>query len=139
MRVGLGFDRRDASPDSLLEVIHRAIVEALRGASGLEAVPTETEGLREAIRCIERYNYQVVNLDVTVLGDRQYPEARLSEIRENVAALVHVAPANVALKEGEVNPIRRLDAESGIAAIAVTLLDQISDLDALHASIRSGG
>ena len=45
MRVGLGFDRRDASTDALASVIHRAVAEALRGASGLD---TPLPGTSEA-------------------------------------------------------------------------------------------
>lgn len=160
MRIGLGFDRRDASTDALAGVIHRAVAEALRGASGLEIPSPETseadardaletsakEGsargereLREVVRLIERHNHQVVNLDVTVLADVPYPEAALHEIRETVAELVHIAPANVATKMSELSATPWLEAGNGVAAIAITLLDQISDLDALHASIRSGG
>jgi 2C-methyl-D-erythritol 2,4-cyclodiphosphate synthase len=160
MRVGLGFDRRDASTDALAGVIHRAVAEALRGASGLDTpLPGTSEAdardaletsarrgaggaegeLREAVRLIERHNHQVVNLDITVLADVPYPEAALHEIRERVAELVHIAPANVVTKKSEINPTPWLEAGNGVAAIAITLLDQISDLDALHASIRSGG
>ncbi|MEE9579359.1 MAG: 2-C-methyl-D-erythritol 2,4-cyclodiphosphate synthase [Gemmatimonadota bacterium] len=160
MRVGLGFDRRDASTDALASVIHRAVAEALRGASGLDTpLPGTSEAdardaletgarrgagsaegeLREAVRLIERHNHQVVNLDITVLADVPYPEAALYEIRERVAELVHISPANVVTKKSEINPTPWLEAGNGVAAIAITLLDQISDLDALHASIRSGG
>jgi hypothetical protein len=45
----------------------------------------------------------------------------------------------VATKKSEMNPTPWLEAGNGVAAIAITLLDQISDLDTLHASIRSGG
>jgi 2C-methyl-D-erythritol 2,4-cyclodiphosphate synthase len=95
--------------------------------------------LREAVRLIERHNHQVVNLDITVLADVPYAEAALHEIRERVAELVHIAPANVVTKKSEMNPTPWLEAGHGVAAIAITLLDQISDLDTLHASIRSGG
>jgi len=67
------------------------------------------------------------------------PEDALREIRERVAELVHIAPANVVTKKSETNPTPWLEAGNGVAAIAITLLGQISDLDALHASIRSGG
>ena len=156
MRVGLGFDRRNASTDALTSVIHRAVAEALRGASGLDtlspgssepaardALETSAKGaereLRETVRLIERHNHQVVNLDITVLAGVPCPEDALREIRELVAELVHIAPANVVTKKSETNPTPWLEAGDGVAAIAITLLDQISDLDALHASIRSGG
>ena len=156
MRVGLGFDRRNASTDALTSVIHRAVAEALRGASGLDtlspgssepaardALETSAKGaereLRETVRLIERHNHQVVNLDITVLAGVPCPEDALRDIRERVAELVHIAPASVVMKKPETNPTPWLEAGNGVAAIAITLLDQISDLDALHASIRSGG
>jgi 2C-methyl-D-erythritol 2,4-cyclodiphosphate synthase len=160
MRVGLGFDRREASTGALAGVIHRAVAEALRGASGLDTAPTgaseadapdvletNAEGgagiaereLREAVRLIESHNHQVVNLDITVLSGVPCSETVLREIRERVAELAHIAPANVTTKRPEMNPTPWLEAGNGFAAIAITLLDQISDLDTLHASIRSGG
>lgn len=160
MRVGLGFDRRDASPHALASVIHRAVAEAIRGASGLAPPPPgssaepigdaadttpenserNAEGrLRDAVRIIERHNYQVVNLDITVLGDASYSESAMNEIRDRVAELVHISPAGVVTKEPGMNPIPWPGVGGGVAAVAIILLDQISDLDALHASIRSGG
>ena len=60
-----------------------------------------------------------------------------------VAEVVHVSPANVAVKHAGGGHVVWLEAAAGgtrgIAAVAVALLNQVSDLDALHASIRSGG
>lgn len=166
MRVGLGVDQRVASDDGLdglVGVVFGAVVEALCGAAGLStallndgdetASPAEEESgpevqdaevvsetaLRRAVRLVERHNYQVVNVDVTVWADRSSLEERLPPMRERLAQVLHVASANVVTKPARGGGVPGLEAGDGFAAIAVMLLSQIADLDALHASIRSGG
>ncbi len=146
MRVGLGFDHRpQGTAEAIVQVVHGAVVEALTGAAGLEAEASgaapdsEAEGrdLREAVRLIERHNYQVVNLDITLVADGSPSISHLSGLRDELAGAIHVAPANVSVKQAP--RTAWLEADGGVAAIAITLLNQIADLDALHASIRSGG
>ncbi len=154
MRVGLGFDQRATPKDALDLAVLGAVVEALLGASGLEDAapgsedasaagrPLEgTAELQECVRRIERQNYQVVNLDITVSASMSAPiePARRITLRQSLAELVHVAPASVSIKERRGRDGLGAAPAAGVTAIAVILLDQIADLDALHASIRSGG
>lgn len=153
MRVGLGFDQRATLTDGLESAVLRAVVEAIAGASGLAIATADCREpgtaddpmagqsvLRQAVQGIERENYQVVNLDVTVWAPSGGTEgARLVAMADSLAELVHVAPTNVSVKAGRASEVFGLSASDGVAAMAVTLLDQIADLDTLHASIRSGG
>ena len=146
MRVGLGFDHQtDGSADRIVRVVHGAVVEALIGAAGCERDPDPApdataslgEEVREAVRLIERHNYQVVNLDITIIIEEPAEPSHIGGLREELADTTHVGPSHVSVKQAPVLPWSA--ANEGIAAIAVALLDQIADLDALHASIRSGG
>lgn len=157
MRVGLGREARAAGPDGapVLLGVAVAIADALLGAAGLGSAaernppgtgpgsggtsPSPAEGaafLEEAVRAVEAENYQVVNVDVLVtgIGDEG---GSLGTVAARVAEILHAPPAAVSLK-----PVsgRRRPGESGsVTARAVVLIDQIGDLDALHATIRTGG
>lgn len=145
MRVGLGFDHQmDRSDETIAQVVHRTVVEALIGAAGFEtgaaeearSVERERSDLEEAVRHLERRNYQVVNLDVTLIPGGPMGRSVIPGLRDELAAAIHVAPGNVSIKQARGGTWA---AEDGIAAMSVVLIGQIADLDALHASIRSGG
>jgi 2-C-methyl-D-erythritol 2,4-cyclodiphosphate synthase len=146
MRVGLGFDHHTAATaETIVQVVHGAVIEALVGGAGLDADGAGAGGdtvngerdLREAVRLIERHNYQIVNIDITLMADGPRADFHLPELRGELAEVLHVSPTSVSTKQAGGTAWLRDD--GGVAAIAVALLDQIADLDALHASIRSGG
>jgi len=160
-------------------VLVRALVDALLGAAGLEgraelrnrdgkgdedspfgrAGPEEI--VREGVRRIEGENYQVVNVDATLVGDAGAglgPEdtasgGRMGDLGSRIAELLHVAPDHVSLaartvptRDGTGGTRRAGDAPAprdarggSYRATVVVLLDRIGDTDALMASIRSGG
>jgi len=136
------------------DVVVSAVIDALLGAAGLGGTPRadpdpSQEGagsehaLREAVRLVERENYQVVNLDISVVTEDPEISRHFASVSERIAELVHVSPANVAVKHAGGGRLVWLEAAAGgtggVAAVAVALLNQVADLDALHASIRSGG
>ncbi len=153
----MGFDRRAfASSGALVlgDVVVSAVVDALLGATGLGGSPcadsdASEEGagpehaLREAVQLLERENYQVVNLDIRVVTEGLEISPHFASVSERIAEVVHVSPANVAVKHAGGGRIVWLEARPGgtraVVAVAVALLNQVADLDALHASIRSGG
>ncbi len=134
------------------DVVVSAVVDALLGAAGLGATPrtdSSEEGagsedaLREAVQLVERENYQVVNLDISVVTEGLEISRHFASVSERIADVVHVSPVNVAVKHAGGGRLVWLEAPAGgtggVAAVAVALLNQVADLDALHASIRSGG
>ncbi len=153
----MGFDRRAFTSSGLVvldDVVVSAVVDALLGAAGLAGTPRadfdpSEEGagsehaLREAVRLVERENYQVVNLDISVVTEGLEISPHFPSVSDRIAELVHVSPANVAVKHAGGGRLMWLEAAAGgtggVAAVAVALLNQVADLDALHASIRSGG
>ena len=153
----MGFDRRALTSSGVLvlgDVVVSAVVDALLGAAGLAGTPRadfdpSEEGagpehaLRGAVRLVERENYQVVNLDISVVTEDLEISPHLSSVSERIAEVVHVSPANVAVKHAGAGRFVWLEAAAGgtggVTAVAVATLNQVADLDALHASIRSGG
>ena len=136
------------------DVVVSAVVDALLGAAGLEGTPRadsdpSEEGagsehaLREAVQLLERENYQVVNLDISVVTEDLEISPHSASVSERIAEVVHVSPANVAVKHAGGGRLVWLEAAAsgtgGVAAVAIATLNQVADLDALHASIRSGG
>ncbi len=153
----MGFDRRALTSSGVLvlgDVVGSAVVDALLGAAGLVGTPRadsdpSEEGagsehaLHEAVQLVERANYQVVNLDISVVTEGLEISPHFASVSERIAQAVHVSPANVAVKHAGRGRLVWLEAAvggtGGVAAVAVVLLNQVADLDALHASIRSGG
>jgi len=136
------------------DVVVSAVVDALLGATGLGGTPRadpdpseEGDGskhaLRDAVRLVERENYQVVNLDISVVTEGLEISPHFARVSERIAEEVHVSPANVAVKHAGGGRLVGLEAaaggKGGVTVVAVALLNQVADLDALHASIRSGG
>lgn len=134
------------------DVVCRALASALLGAAGLESAPglrgpgDDRRGgsdplreLEEVVRRVEGENYQVVNVDVTVLADGVGLEEHRGEMAALLAGLLHIAPGAVSVKEGPPGGDGWPGGGARVAALAVALLDQMEDLDSLHAALRSRG
>lgn len=97
------------------------------------------ELLARAVRLIEERNYQVVNADVTIVTELPRVGPWVADMAERVAALLRVSGACVSIKGKTNEGMGWIGRGEGLAVIAVVLLDQIGDIDTLHASIRTGG
>lgn len=168
MRVGTGYGTADlddhrplvlggvrlrGEPDhdagARSDVVSDALARAIRGAAGLPGPQSggpdgagSQEALDRAVRSVEAENYQVVNVDVSVFAGSGLPSGLLrergSELRRLLAGRLHVRPDQVSVKRGAGGAMGWTDRETDLAAVAVVLLDQMTDLDGLHASARSG-
>lgn len=170
-----GRGRAGAEPE-LPRAIVAAVVDALLGAAGLvdagfddggsgrgdpdRVGPEDAPGgagseaaeaahpLERAVRRVEGENYQVVNLDVSVLGGPTAVAALSEEPRRlalDLAERLHTTPGAVSLKVSPAHAVEGAGREGeggpgfeGGEVFAVVLLDQMRDIDALHASIRGG-
>lgn len=134
------------------DAIAHAITDALLGATGLGDIgalfPDDdpaTEGadslglLAEAVRRAQSENYQVVNVDVTVIAERPRIGPHVASMRERLAAALDTAPSAVSVKGKTNEGLGWIGRGEGIAVIAVACVDQIGDIDALLASLRAGG
>lgn len=137
------------------DALTAAVIDALLGAAGLggtgEALPGPPPGeggeagpgrsslalLEESVALLERENYQVVNVDLTVLSEGPRLGPYVARMAAALSERLHAGPASVSIKprEWRVRP----SAQPAVGVIAVALIDQIGDIDALHATIRSGG
>ena len=95
--------------------------------------------LAEAVRRVEMENYQVVNVDVSVIAEHPRIAPFVDEMAERLATTLHTAPASVSSKGKSNEGLGWIGRGEGIAVIAVAALAQIRDIDALLASMRSGG
>lgn len=138
----------EADGDSL----SRAVADALLGAAGLGRItervtagPVEEpdsrslELLSTCVRRLEEENYQVVNVDVMLLGYDAQVDAQRDEIRARLAQVVHTAPDQVSVRRVSFGALVGVAAADNQAAIAVALVDQMQDIDVVHATMRSGG
>ncbi|MBT8462009.1 MAG: 2-C-methyl-D-erythritol 2,4-cyclodiphosphate synthase [Gemmatimonadetes bacterium] len=134
------------------DAVAHALIDALLGASALgnigEHFPDSDprwEGadsmdlLAATIRLIEERNYQVVNADVTIITESPRIAPWVPQMAERIAELLRIAGSCVSVKGKTNEGMGWIGRGEGMATIAVVLLDQIGDIDTLHASIRTGG
>lgn len=132
------------------DAVAHAVIDALLGAAGLgsigdrfpdddpEYAGADSIGLLEAaVRAVEAENYQVVNVDVTVVTESPRIAPHADEMARILAERLHVAPDHVTVKGKSNEEMGWIGRGEGIGTMAVALLDRIRDLDLLHASIRS--
>ncbi|MGH7540334.1 MAG: 2-C-methyl-D-erythritol 2,4-cyclodiphosphate synthase [Gemmatimonadota bacterium] len=134
------------------DAVSHAITDALLGATGLGTIgalfPDDDPAYRdadsvrllaEAVRRLEAENYQVVNVDVTVIAERPRIGLHAAAMAERIAEVVHTAPPAVSIKGKTNEAMGWIGRGEGLAVIAVASVDQIRDIDALLASLRSSG
>lgn len=133
------------------DAVAHAIIDALLGAAGLGSIGSrfpDTEPayrgadslglLDRVVRLLEGENYQVVNVDVTVVTEAPVLAPLGAEMAMRLAERLHVAPERVSVKGKRNEGMGWVGRGEGLAVLAVALVDRIRDIDALHASIRSG-
>lgn len=134
------------------DAVAHAVTDALLGATGLGDIgalfPDDdpaTEGadsvelLARAVRVVHAENYQVVNVDVTVIAERPRIGPHVPAMRSRLAAALAVSPGAISIKGKTNERLGWIGRGEGIAVIAVACVDQIGDIDALLASLRAGG
>jgi 2-C-methyl-D-erythritol 2,4-cyclodiphosphate synthase len=134
------------------DAVAHAIVDALLGAARLGHIgglfPDDDPAyenadslslLAEAVRRVEMENYQVVNVDVSIIAERPRIAPFVDQMAERLGATLHTSPGTVSIKGKTNEGMGWIGRGEGIAVIAVAAVDQIRDIDALLASMRSGG
>jgi 2-C-methyl-D-erythritol 2,4-cyclodiphosphate synthase len=134
------------------DAVAHALIDALLGASALGNIgqhfpDTEArwqgadsmELLVETVRLIEERNYQVVNVDVSIVTESPRVGPWVPAMAERVASLLRISGSCVSIKGKTNEGMGWIGRGEGLAVMAVVLLDQIGDIDTLHASIRTGG
>ncbi len=128
------------------DAVAHAITDALLGAVSLGDIgthfpPSDPQWkdadsmalLARVVRLVEAENYQVVNVDVTVITEEPRISPHAAAIRAGVAAVLGIAPGAVSVKAKTNEGLGSLGRAEGLAAHAVALLARIEDQDRLHA------
>jgi 2-C-methyl-D-erythritol 2,4-cyclodiphosphate synthase len=131
------------------DAVAHAVTDALLGAAGLGDIgrhfpPTEERWkdadsiqlLREVVGLLERHNYQVVNVDVTVVAETPRIGPHAGAIRERLADAIGIAPSHVSVKGKSNEGMGWVGRAEGVAVFAVALIDQVEDQDELHLRFR---
>ncbi len=117
------------------DVVIHALCDALLGAAALGDIgqhfPDSSEQfknidsrilLRSVVEKISERNYQVVNVDVTVIAQAPKLSPHIDAMRENVAADLDTDAARVSIKATTTEGMGFTGRGEGIAAFAVALL-----------------
>lgn len=134
------------------DAVAHAVIDALLGAAGLGDIgarfPDDHERWRDAdsldllgrtVRDLEGENYQVVNVDVTVVAASPRVRPHAEAMGEALSEPLRIEPGHVSVRGKSNEGLGWIGRGEGLAAMAVVLLDRIEESDTLHASIRSGG
>jgi 2-C-methyl-D-erythritol 2,4-cyclodiphosphate synthase len=131
------------------DAVAHAVTDALLGAAGLGDIgrhfpPSEERWkdadsiqiLRQVVGLLERHNYQVVNVDVTVVAETPRIGPHAEAMRERLAAAIGIAPSHVSVKGKSNEGMGWVGRAEGVAVFAVALIDRVEDQDELHLRFR---
>jgi 2-C-methyl-D-erythritol 2,4-cyclodiphosphate synthase len=130
------------------DAVAHALIDALLGAAGAGDVgshfpPTDDRWkdadsmdlLRRAVTVLEGRNYQVVNVDVTVICETPRIRPHAAAMRARLSELLNVGPDSVSVKGKTNEGMGWIGAGEGIAVHAVALVDTIRE----PAELSGGG
>lgn len=127
------------------DAVAHALIDALLGAAaagnvGSHFPPSDDrwrdadsmELLRTAVRILEGRNYQVVNVDVTVISETPRIAEHAASMRERLGGVLNIGPGFVSVKGKTNEGMGWIGAGEGLAVHAVALID------AMRAPARGG-
>ncbi|HEX6925512.1 MAG TPA: 2-C-methyl-D-erythritol 2,4-cyclodiphosphate synthase [Longimicrobiaceae bacterium] len=128
------------------DAVAHAVTDAILGAAGLGDIgshfpdkdPSWKDAdslslLARAVHLLEGENYQVVNVDVTVVAERPRIGPHVAEMRERLSGVLGISPGHVSIKGKSNEGMGWVGREEGIAVLAVALIDRIEDQARLFA------
>lgn len=123
------------------DAVAHAVTDALLGAAALGDIGThfppsderwkeaDSIGLLAAARdLLEEVNYQVVNVDVTVVCDGPRIGPHAASMRARLAAALGISPDHVSVKGKTNEGMGWIGRNEGIAAMAVALIDAVPEI-----------
>jgi 2-C-methyl-D-erythritol 2,4-cyclodiphosphate synthase len=131
------------------DAVAHAVTDALLGASGLGDIgrhfpPTDEQWkdadsidlLGRVVRLLEGRNFQVVNVDVTVVTEAPRIGPHVAAMQERLAGVLGIAPDHISIKGKSNEGLGWIGRGEGLACYAVALVDRMEDIDELHARHR---
>lgn len=122
------------------DAVAHAVTDALLGAAGLGDIgahfpPDDAQWkdadsiglLRAARELLEGANYQVVNVDVTVVSEGPRIGPHATAMRERLAGALGIAADHVSVKGKTNEGMGWIGRNEGIAALAVALIDAVPE------------
>jgi 2-C-methyl-D-erythritol 2,4-cyclodiphosphate synthase len=122
------------------DAIAHAVIDALFGASGLGDIGTHfppsddawkdadsIDLLRRATALLGETNYQVVNVDVTVICESPRIGPFVGRMRERLSDAIGIAPRHVMVKGKTNEGMGWIGRGEGIAVMAVALVSTVDD------------
>ena len=122
------------------DVVAHAVTDAILGAAALGDIGTHfppddvrwkdadsIELLRAAVRILEERNYQVVNVDVTLVLEQPKLRPHVDAMRARIADALAISPDNVSIKGKTNEQMGWIGRGEGIAGMAVALIDAVRD------------
>lgn len=134
------------------DAVAHAITDAILGAAGLGDIgqhfpPSDEqwkdadsmELLGRALHLLEEENYQVVNVDVTIVAETPKVGPHASAMCARLAEVLGVSPKQLSVKGKSNEGMGWIGRGEGIAALAVALIDRIEDQDRTFARVGLEG
>ena len=122
------------------DVVAHAVTDAILGAASLGDIGTHfppdderwrnadsIELLRAAVRILEERNYQVVNVDVTLVLELPKLRPHVDAMRARLADALSISPDNVSVKGKTNEQMGWIGRGEGVAGMAVALIDAVRD------------
>lgn len=132
--------RRGLIGHSDADAVAHAVTDALLGAAGLGDIgqhfppgdPRFTGAdsldlLARTVRLLEGRNYQVVNVDVTVVAEEPRIGPYAPAMRERISAVLGISPTHVSVKGKSNEGLGWIGRGEGVAAFAVALIDRMAE------------
>jgi 2-C-methyl-D-erythritol 2,4-cyclodiphosphate synthase len=117
------------------DAIAHALIDALLGAAGLGDVGTHfppadeqwrdadsMQLLQQAYHELEAINYQVVNVDVTVICEAPRLGAHVPAMRDRIASTLGIGPQHISIKPKSNEGMGWIGRGEGVAAIAIVAI-----------------
>ena len=124
------------------DAVAHAVIDALLGAAAAGNVgshfppgdPTwkdadSMELLRRAVLVLEERNYQVVNVDVTVVAERPRLTPWVEAMRARLGEVLRTGPGSVSVKGKSNEGMGWIGSGEGLAVHAVALIDAVAGFD----------
>jgi 2-C-methyl-D-erythritol 2,4-cyclodiphosphate synthase len=122
------------------DVVAHAVTDALLGAAALGDIGTHfppsdpqwrdadsLQLLQQAYHKLEEENYQVVNVDVTIICEAPRLGAHVSTMRERLARTLGIGTQHVSIKAKTNEGMGWIGRGEGIAAMAIAVIDAIEN------------
>jgi 2-C-methyl-D-erythritol 2,4-cyclodiphosphate synthase len=128
------------------DAVAHALTDALLGAAALGDIGTHfppsdeqwrgadsIKLLARAVELLHEENYQVVNVDVTVITESPRLGPHATAMRQRLAETLAISPRQVSLKAKSNEGMGWIGAGEGLAVHAVALISEIENQDVVHA------